>query len=93
MVSKASDDLPDPEPLESVWDNLPALAAPLIDGVLRQGHKMLLAGPSKAGKSFSLIELCIAIAEGLILVWMAMHSWAGLIRQPGARSCQLSSPF
>ena len=25
---------------------------------------MLLAGPSKAGKSFSLIELCIAIAEG-----------------------------
>lgn len=33
-------------------------------GVLRQGHKMLLAGPSKAGKSFSLIELCIAIAEG-----------------------------
>ena len=37
---------------------------PLIDGVLRQGHKMLLAGPSKAGKSFALIELCIAIAEG-----------------------------
>ena len=25
---------------------------------------MLLAGPSKAGKSYSLIELCIAIAEG-----------------------------
>ena len=40
------------------------LAAPLIDGVLRQGHKMLLAGPSKAGKSYALIELCIAIAEG-----------------------------
>jgi len=28
------------------------------------GHKLLLAGPSKAGKSFALIELCIAIAEG-----------------------------
>ena len=25
---------------------------------------MLLAGPSKAGKSFALIEMCIAIAEG-----------------------------
>lgn len=28
------------------------------------GHKMLIAGPSKAGKSFLLIGLCIAIAEG-----------------------------
>lgn len=63
-IEAVNDDLPDPEPLESVWDNMPALSAPLIDGVLRQGHKMLLAGPSKAGKSFSLIELCIAIAEG-----------------------------
>ena len=35
-----------------------------IFGVLRKGHKMLLAGPSKAGKSFALIELCISIAEG-----------------------------
>ena len=40
------------------------LSPALIDGVLRQGHKMLLAGPSKAGKSYMLIELCIAIAEG-----------------------------
>ena len=40
------------------------LAPPLIDGVLRQGHKMLIAGPSKAGKSYALIELCCAIAEG-----------------------------
>lgn len=35
----------------------------LVEGVLRQGHKMLMAGPSKAGKSFALIELSIAIAE------------------------------
>lgn len=59
-----SDDLPEPEGLKSIWDNLPELAPPLIDGVLRQGHKMLVAGPSKAGKSFALIELCCAIAEG-----------------------------
>lgn len=59
-----NDDLPDFENFGEVWDNMPDLAPPLIDGVLRQGHKMLIAGPSKAGKSFSLIELCIAIAEG-----------------------------
>ena len=43
---------------------MPDLAPALIDNVLRMGHKMLLAGPSKAGKSFALIEMCIAIAEG-----------------------------
>lgn len=63
-VESINDDLPDPESMADVWDNLPDLAAPLIDGVLRKGHKMLIAGPSKAGKSFSLIELTIAIAEG-----------------------------
>ena len=64
-IEAVNDDLPDEESLLSVWDNLPELAPPLIDGVLRQGHKMLIAGPSKAGKSFALIELCIAIAEGM----------------------------
>lgn len=63
-IESINDDLPDPEGLDSVWDNLPKLSPPLIDGVLRQGHKMLIAGPSKAGKSFALIEMCIAIAEG-----------------------------
>ena len=58
------DDLPDPVNIADVWDNLPELSPPLIENVLRQGHKMLLAGPSKAGKSFGLIELCCAIAEG-----------------------------
>ena len=65
FVESANDDLPDEESLSSVWNDLPPLAPPLIYGVLRQGHKMLLAGPSKAGKSFALIELCIAIAEGM----------------------------
>lgn len=63
-VQETSDDLPDPDNLASVWGDMPELAPPLIEGVLRQGHKMLLAGPSKAGKSFALIELCVAIAEG-----------------------------
>lgn len=64
-IESINDDLPDEESLESVWEQLPELAPPLIDGVLRQGHKMLIAGPSKAGKSFALIELCISLAEGI----------------------------
>lgn len=63
-IESVNDDLPDPEPLVSVWNDMPELSPPLIENVLRQGHKMLLAGPSKAGKSFLQIELCIAIAEG-----------------------------
>ena len=64
-IAEQNDDLPEPESLSDVWDNLPELSPPLIEGVLRQGHKMLIAGPSKAGKSFALISLCVAIAEGL----------------------------
>ena len=63
-IEGINDDLPDPEDLADVWNDLPPLADCLIDGVLRKGHKMLLAGPSKAGKSFALIELVISIAEG-----------------------------
>lgn len=63
-IEGINDDLPEPESMASVWDNLPDLSPPLINGVLRQGHKMLLAGPSKAGKSYALIQLCCAIAEG-----------------------------
>lgn len=59
-----NDDLPEFEELVTEWNNLPELAPELIEGVLREGHKMLIAGPSKAGKSFDLIELAIAIAEG-----------------------------
>ena len=63
-IESVNDDLPDPESLIECWDDMPQLAPPLIEGILRQGHKMLIAGPSKAGKSFALIEMCIAIAEG-----------------------------
>ena len=63
-IESINDDLPDPENLTEFFNDLPPLANPLIDNVLRQGHKMLISGPSKAGKSFALIELAIAIAEG-----------------------------
>ena len=63
-IASVNDDLPEPEELDVLWDNMPDLAPPLIEGILREGHKMLIAGPSKAGKSFALIQLCISIAEG-----------------------------
>lgn len=72
-----TDDLPDFENLGEVWDDLPPLAPPLIDGVLRQGHKLLLSGPSKAGKSFALTEMTIAIAEGLR--WMGWPCTRGKV--------------
>jgi len=74
-IDEVQDDLPDPEPLAAVWDCLPALAPELIEGILRTGHKMRLTGPSKAGKSFGLIELCIAIAEGR--EWLGMRCRQG----------------
>ena len=68
-IEEITDDLPDAENVADFWDDIPPLRPALIEGVLRQGHKMLLAGPSKAGKSFALIALAIAIAEG--------KSWMG----------------
>ena len=63
-VEGINDNLPEIEYLSDFIENLPPQNPELIEGVLRQGHKMLLAGPSKSGKSFSLMELCVAIAEG-----------------------------
>lgn len=76
-IEGINDDLPDPEPLTEIWDNMPDLAPPLIHNVLRKGHKMLIAGPSKAGKSFALIGLTIAIAEGL--EWMGFKCEKGRV--------------
>ena len=70
-----SDTIDDPKdgfpPMESLSDytNPPALPEDLIAGILRLSHKMIISGCSKAGKSVLLMELCIAIAEGL--------SWLG----------------
>ncbi|MDP4085755.1 MAG: AAA family ATPase, partial [Bacillota bacterium] len=76
-IEGINDDLPDPESLTDYWDHMPELSPPLIEGLLRQGHKMLMAGPSKAGKSFALIELSIAIAEGV--KWLAWQCTKGKV--------------
>lgn len=59
------DQYPDSVNFSTVYKNLPEVAPELIHGVLRQGHKMIISGPSKAGKSFLLMELAVAIAEGM----------------------------
>lgn len=76
-IEAVNDDLPDLESLKDVWNNLPPLAPSLIENVLRQGHKMMLAGPSKAGKSFLQIEMAIAIAEGR--KWLAWQCAQGRV--------------
>ena len=64
FVEGATDELPDLVTLDSYRNNLPELPIELIQGILRCGHKMLISGSSKAGKSFLLMELCISLAEG-----------------------------
>lgn len=65
FVEGIDDELPEVLSFGEYYDNLPPLPEELIAGVLRCGHKMLISGSSKAGKSFLLMELCIALAEGL----------------------------
>lgn len=65
------DQLPQLTVLSDVALNPPKLPDELIQGVLRVGHKMIISGPSKAGKSFNLMELSIALAEGT--KWLAFQ--------------------
>lgn len=74
-IEEQNDSLPEFESLADVYDSLPPLASPLIDGLLRQGHKMLISGPSKAGKSYILLQLAMAVAEG--------REWLGWKCAPG----------
>lgn len=76
-INEANDNLGDADNLETEWNQMPDLAPELIEGVLREGHKMMIAGPSKAGKSFALIELTIALAEGL--KWMSFQCHMGRV--------------
>ena len=64
-VEAANDDLPDAVHFEDlVRKGRPEYKPAIIEGILRKGHKLLTSGPSKAGKSFAMIELAVAIATG-----------------------------
>ena len=65
-VEGANDELPELTVLsKELLANPPVLPEQLIEGVLRCGHKMLISGSSKAGKSYLLMELCVALSEGI----------------------------
>lgn len=75
-IKDLNDNLPDFESLASLdVKSPPPLKPVVIDGVLREGFKMRIQGPSKAGKSFALIELAVAMAEGA--------EWLGHKCRPG----------
>lgn len=64
-VEAANDELPDAVHFEDlVRKGRPDYKPAIIEGILRKGHKLLTSGPSKAGKSFAMIELAVAIATG-----------------------------
>ncbi len=58
------DGLPRPMSSAELLANPPRLPEKVIEGVVRKGHKMMISGASKSGKSFLLMELAIALAEG-----------------------------
>lgn len=64
FIDEEHDSLPDPEDLFNEQNINIELVPEVISGILRQGRKMILTGASKAGKSFLLMELGIAVATG-----------------------------
>ena len=77
-IKDLNDDLPDFETLtEEDLKDPPEPAPELISGILRVNHKLCIVGPSKAGKSFLLIELAIAVAEGSL--WLGRKCRQGRV--------------
>ena len=58
------DGLPEAVDFYEVSLNPPPLKEELIEGILRAGHKLLISGPSKAMKSFMLINLAVCLSTG-----------------------------
>ena len=57
-------DLPPFEDAIAFPDKLPEMPAEIVEGILLETHKMLLTGPSKANKTWCLINLAISVATG-----------------------------
>ena len=45
-------------------EELPEMPAEIVEGILLETHKMLLTGPSKANKTWCLINLAVSVATG-----------------------------
>lgn len=82
FIEGATDTLPGLVMIGEIEER-PPLAPELIKGVLRRGHKMLVAGPSKAGKSFFLTETAVAISEGQPILMSKDGCKALEVEKPG----------
>lgn len=58
-------------------NRLPPVPPSVIEGVLRRGAVMIVSGPSKAGKTFLLLELSCAIATNT--KWLGLQCVAGRV--------------
>jgi hypothetical protein len=64
---------PPPVSARALVENPPPTPELLIDGILYRGGTMLVAGPSKARKSYTLIDAAVSIATGLSWLGFATH--------------------
>ncbi len=71
------DQLPEMRVSTEAFDHPLTVPEELIEGVLRRGHKMLISGSSKAGKSFLLMELAGAIGSGR--TWLGFRCRKGKV--------------
>lgn len=77
QVHRVSAGVPAIVRFQDLCDDLPPRAPVLIDGVLRAGHKLMVAAQSKAGKTWMLLELAVSVASG--------EPWLGHeIKKPGS---------
>jgi len=63
-VEEVNDDLPDIENLADMFDVDEEDDPMVVDDIVAVGEKMILSGASKSGKSFLLLQLSVAVAEG-----------------------------
>jgi len=56
------DGLPSPILFDELLDNPPRLPEEIIEGVVRQGHKMMISGASKSGKKLPSHGTCYCIS-------------------------------
>ena len=76
-VEETTTDLPDPISVGDYWDNRPTQDEELIEGIFRQGRKMVIAGASKIGKTTLATQLALSIANGWD--WLGLHCKQGKV--------------
>ncbi len=75
-AEESEDDLPEDSDSTDL-DTPPDLAPELIEGIARQGQKVIVVGDSKMGKSCTLIDLAEAICVGG--EWLGMRCAKGMV--------------